>query len=184
MKLHTHFLLYFLAAFLFICCTKKPGLQSSARAVMEDRTNSICSEPIQIFLVRHAEKSTNDPKDPDLSKAGFERAEKLMFQLAEADIKTIYATKYKRTQQTAQPLADKLGIEIKIYDTDLVDIIDLVKNAKEGNVMIAGHSNTTPKLVNKLLGQERYEKLDESVYHKLFMMSKCGEHFGATVLQY
>ena len=181
MKNFHQFLLYSGIVLLTISCTNKANLSAPTPTSVEDRT---MVEPIHIFLVRHAEKSTNDPRDPDLSEAGFERAQKLMFHLEKAGITKIYATKYKRTQQTVQPLADKLGIEIELYETDLVDIISMVKSTHKGNVLIAGHSNSTPKLVNKLLGRERFEKLDESVYDKLFLMSKCGEHFSATSLQY
>jgi hypothetical protein len=34
------------------------------------------AEPF-VVIVRHAEKATNDPKDPDLSQAGHARAETL-----------------------------------------------------------------------------------------------------------
>jgi broad specificity phosphatase PhoE len=56
-----------------------------------------------IFVVRHAEKA-DATKDPDLSEAGRARAEALAKALRDAKIAAIYATEFKRTQQTAAPL--------------------------------------------------------------------------------
>jgi broad specificity phosphatase PhoE len=66
-----------------------------------------------IFIVRHAEKA-DATKDPDLSEAGRARAEALAKTLRDANITAIYATEFKRTQQTAAPLAKILGITVTI----------------------------------------------------------------------
>src|SRR3989454_12480696 len=64
-----------------------------------------------VILIRHAEKVI-DPNnaDPDLSPAGQTRAQELVRMFGDAGINAIYATQYKRTQQTVKPLADKLGL--------------------------------------------------------------------------
>ena len=66
-----------------------------------------------VILVRHAEKKIVPPenKDPDLSPAGLARAEELGRMFGDTGITAIYATQYKRTQQTVKPLADKLGLQ-------------------------------------------------------------------------
>src|ERR1700720_2165791 len=64
-----------------------------------------------IFIVRHAEKA-DATKDSDLSEAGRARAEALAKMLKDAKINAIYATEFKRTQQTAAPLAKALGITV------------------------------------------------------------------------
>src|SRR5215831_5142150 len=66
-----------------------------------------------IILVRHAEKII-DPADPDveLSPAGEGRARELVDLFGDSGINAIYATQYKRTQQTVKPLADKLGLPV------------------------------------------------------------------------
>ena len=66
-----------------------------------------------IFVVRHAEKA-DATKDPDLSEAGRARAEGLAKALRDANIAAIYATEFKRTQQTAAPLAKALGITVTV----------------------------------------------------------------------
>ena len=74
-----------------------------------------------VFLIRHAERADTSPgtsptmaADPDLSEAGRARAESLAKALKDAHITAIYATEFKRTQQTAAPLAKALGLTVKI----------------------------------------------------------------------
>jgi broad specificity phosphatase PhoE len=45
-------------------------------------------------------------------------------------------------------------------------------DSKKGKtVLIVGHSNTTPALVNLALGEDKYEQLDESAYGNIFIVS-------------
>src|SRR6185369_15229958 len=74
--------------------------------------------PLTIILVRHAEKKDVPPenKDPDLSPAGMARAEELVRMFGDSGVGAIYATQYKRTQQTIKPLADKLNLPVTQID--------------------------------------------------------------------
>jgi broad specificity phosphatase PhoE len=113
-----------------------------------------------IIVVRHAEKSTDDPRDPSLSAAGEERAAVLSSVLRDAGITDIYVTQYKRTRQTAAPLARQTGISIlerpitsansATYARDLAREI-LTRSAGK-SVLIVGHSNTVPDIVKSLSG--------------------------------
>ena len=171
-----------MAAMLLVSCNVKTTEQTTTQTI-EERNDSQ-GAAFQIFFVRHAEKSDNDPRDPDLNAAGQARAQKLKYHLAKAGITKIYSTEYKRTQQTVAPLAKALGIQVENYATDLRSITEDLKTATGGNILVVGHSNTTPKLISKLLEQESYEKLDESVYNKLFVLIKSGDQFRATTLQF
>src|SRR5882672_5663247 len=70
-----------------------------------------------VIIVRHAEKNIepNNP-DPDLSPAGQARAQDLVRMFSAAGVNAIYATEYKRTQQTVKPLADSLGLPVAVID--------------------------------------------------------------------
>ena len=61
-------------------------------------------------LVRHAEKATDNPADPELSPAGYVRADSLAMQLRDAGINVIITTHLRRTALTARPLARLRGI--------------------------------------------------------------------------
>src|SRR5947199_10426924 len=71
-----------------------------------------------IILIRHAEKII-DPNNPDvdLSPAGQARAQELARMFGDAGINAIYATQYKRTQETVKPLADKLGLPVNVVNS-------------------------------------------------------------------
>ena len=113
-----------------------------------------------VVVVRHAEKNTDDPRDPSLSVTGQQRAIALQAVLKDAGITDIYATQYKRTRQTAEPLAQQLGISIverpvnaensATYARDLAHEI-LTRSVGKG-VLVVGHSNTVPDIVRALSG--------------------------------
>src|SRR5437660_4877166 len=102
-----------------------------------------------LILVRHAEKII-DPNnsDPNLSPAGQARAQELARMFGDAGIKAIYATQYKRTQQTVKPLADKLGLSVTVVNAkSTADLLTQIRANHSGQtVFIAGHNNTMPEI--------------------------------------
>lgn len=116
------------------------------------------------LLIRHAEKDRSDPANtnPELNAAGKSRALNWALYLENQDIEMIYATNYNRTQQTATPTAVSKGLEVLSYDpSSLYD--DAFKAQTKGKlVLVVGHSNTTPAFVNAILGEEKYNDIDDS----------------------
>ena len=130
-----------------------------------------------VFLVRHAERADSSPgtsptmaADPDLSEAGRARAEYLAEALKDAKITAIFATEFKRTQQTAAPLAKALGVTVKIVTSknDASLIADL--KAAKGNVLVVGHSNTVPEII-KRLGVTTAVAIGDDDFDNLFIVS-------------
>ena len=106
---------------------------------------------LEVFLVRHAEKVVG-AEDPGLVPIGHVRAQALADMLAETGITHIHSSDYKRTTQTAAPLAARLGLDIKMYDPrDLPALAAKLKTAGDRHLVV-GHSNTTPKLAGLLGG--------------------------------
>ncbi|MDH5365601.1 MAG: histidine phosphatase family protein [Cyclobacteriaceae bacterium] len=125
-----------------------------------------------IVLVRHAEKVKNDSPDPELSSAGIERALRLKQLFINADISAIYSTNYKRTKNTVLLLAEALDLKVEMYDPRDNKITKQLLNNHEGEtILVSGHSNTTPQLVNTLINQEKYKSLDENEYGKIFIVT-------------
>src|SRR5260370_35463042 len=90
-----------------------------------------------VILVRHAEKII-DPNnaDPDLSPAGQARAQELVHMFGDAGINAIYATQYKRTQETVKPLADKLGLATTIVNSkSTADLLAQLRPQNSGQVV-------------------------------------------------
>src|SRR5690348_7899396 len=77
------------------------------------------------IFVRHAETDPAGGDDPGLSDRGRQRAEMLASFLADIDVvqsvDAIYATTARRTQETAAPLATRLGYKLNIDDPYLVE---------------------------------------------------------------
>lgn len=140
------------------------------------------TDPTTLFLVRHAEKASDGTTDPLLTEKGYARARALRDMLYAAGIDAIYSTNFKRTRLTAQPLADTLGIAIQTYppfDSAWTSAL-AVRHAGE-QILIVGHSNTTPALVNHLAGSN-YKQLEEMEYDKLFVVSGDNRRMVATQL--
>jgi broad specificity phosphatase PhoE len=129
---------------------------------------SASSAQSSIFIVRHAEKAESDGNDPHLSKAGRVRADALARMLKDANITAIYATEFKRTQQTAAPLAKALDIEVTIRPAKATDFA-LKLQTTAGNVLVVGHSNTIPDLI-KEFGINTPVRLGDNDYDDLFMI--------------
>ena len=111
---------------------------------------------VTFIVVRHAEKATDDPEDPNLSAIGLERAQRLARELTDAPLVAVYATEFKRTRQTAQPTADAHRLPMTAYYSK-GPAHELAAQWKaqhaRGAVLIVGHSNTVPDLVTALSGQ-------------------------------
>jgi broad specificity phosphatase PhoE len=126
-----------------------------------------------VILIRHAEKVI-DPNnnDVDLSPAGQQRAQQLVRMFADSGINAIYATQYKRTQETVKPLADKLGLPVTIVDSKgTADLLTQIKSKYSGQtIFIAGHNSTVPEIIHAL-GGPQYPTIPESEYDNLFVVT-------------
>jgi broad specificity phosphatase PhoE len=153
----------FVLSALFVLCLSAPALAQS------------------VFVVRHAERADTTSgaapmmvNDPDLSDVGRARAQSLAAALKDAGITTIFTTQYKRTQQTAEPLATALGIQLTVVNAnDAAGLIEKVK-AATGNVLVVGHSNTVSDVLAKL-GMADPPKVGDSDYDNLFIVPDKGK---------
>jgi len=145
--------------------------------------------PITVFLVRHAEKQTN-VADPPLTEAGRDRAELLAGVLADADITAIFTSQYNRTQETAAPIAKRLGLSVAVVPAkDLGALLSKVRALPPGaRALIVGHSDTVPALAHRLTGA-RVAELTDADYDRLYVATfgKNGQgevvvlHYGGAV---
>ena len=125
------------------------------------------------ILIRHAEKDlTQSTSDPDLSADGKLRATQLTEVLKKTDIHSIYSTPYKRTQQTVEQLATAKSIKVMPYQANKMEEIDnMIKLHAGGTVLLSGHSNTVPQILNYLIGEEKYKVLDDGDYGNIIIVS-------------
>ena len=87
------------------------------------------------------------------------------------NINAVYSTNYKRTRQTALLIAKEQNLEIISYTPKLLITEKFIANNKGKNIVIVGHSNTTPKLVNTLLREKKYEEIPDQDNNDLFIVT-------------
>ncbi|MEX2125486.1 MAG: phosphoglycerate mutase family protein [Woeseia sp.] len=130
-----------------------------------------------IIFVRHAEKAATPPDDPELSDAGKRRVAELTRQLVDADvvagIDAIYSTPYKRTVETARPLAEALDLPINRYDADDNEAVleTILKEHKGKIILVVGHSDTLPALIADLGASKKVPQIGEMEYDNIYVIS-------------
>ena len=126
-----------------------------------------------VILVRHAEKKIEPQNpDPDLTPEGLARAQEIARVFAGAGINAIYATQYKRTQQTVKPLSDRIGVPVTLLNSkDTDELLNQIQTAHRGQtIFIAGHSNSVPKIVS-ILSNETFPEIPDNEYDNLFIVT-------------
>ena len=133
-----------------------------------------------VIFVRHAERAdggaqaqtmTSTPADPLLSAAGEARAAKLAMMLADAGIKAIYTSEFRRTQDTGKPLAAKLGLTVQaVAARDATVLVSKVKAEHPKDVvLVIGHSNTVPEAIKAFGGPA--VKMADDEYNAIYVLA-------------
>jgi broad specificity phosphatase PhoE len=142
-----------------------------------------------IILVRHAEKACTPEDDPPLSQAGKKRAEDLAAALGGAKVRRVITTDFRRTSETAAPLAQALALHpvvIKFKDgpvdvgTHIGKVVDAIRASNDGTVLVVGHTITIPDIIDRL-GGPKPGKILESEYSNLFVL--VGEDPGTRLVR-
>jgi len=128
-----HFLAAAAGLLLFGCATAPPPVRPA------------------FYVVRHLHTPEGE-RDPDLTAEGRRMAALLAERLGREPPAAIYVSTYRRTLQTAAPLARRLGVTPVVYDP--ADTPALVARVRAGPrpALIVGHSNTVPDIVEQLGG--------------------------------
>ncbi|AUC84216.1 phosphoglycerate mutase [Polaribacter sp. ALD11] len=135
------------------------------------------NETTTYYLIRHAEKDRTDEtnRNPDLNENGLKRAENWAKYFDKIDIDAVYSTDYNRTQQTAKPTAESKELNIINYDPKKMNDSIFEQATKGKTVLVVGHSNTTPAFVNSLLGEKKYEDMDDHNNASLYIVTIIGD---------
>ena len=123
-----------------------------------------------VSLLRHAEREAAG-SDPSLSAAGRRRSKLLADMLAGSAIGAIFTSEFKRTKETAAPIAQRLGLSPVEIDDDITAAANQVRSASE-RVLVVGHSDTVPALISELGGPQ--VTIPDTAFDRLFVL-----HVGA-----
>ena len=124
-------------------------------------TASAADEPVRpnYYVMRHLQKAAGD--DPGLTEEGQRNAARLADLLADDPPSSIYVSSSRRARETAAVLASRLNLTPRSYDPRDTPALVAAVTAETGTVLIVGHSNTVPEIVERL-GGTRPADLSES----------------------
>ena len=121
-----------------------------------------------VYVMRHLQKGDGD--DPPLSAQGSANALRLVPFFKTDPPSVIFVSPTRRAQETAAALARALRVTPKLYDPrDPAELLEAVGKEK-GTVLIVGHSNTVPDIIERL-GGERPPALSDGDYGDVWKIS-------------
>ena len=130
-----------------------------------------------VIITTHAELETDLNANSGLSDQGIQRANSLASTLSSVDVVSgvdvIYATTYRATQETAEPISRLLDLPINIVDQDIVeDFIESIKNNHSGQIiLIVSHPENLSRLVVELQGSKNINTESLSKNDQLFIVT-------------
>lgn len=160
----------FLAPVWIIALSGVLALAVAAWVVLEASTTIV-------VVTRHAEKGADDPKDPNLSVPGLARAERLADALGAVRdahaVDAIFVTQWKRTGQTARPLATRLGVPVIILPADDVAGLErrILAEYRGKRVLVVAHSNTVTRIVADLADGGEYPPIADDEYGTAYVVA-------------
>ncbi len=163
--------------FLFSCVEKMDPPKSKKSMEQEMKITTY-------YLIRHAEKDRSNPKNqnPALAPEGQERVKRWASILEAIDFDAVYSTNFDRTRQTAAPVVAHKNLELQLYNPDSLYTKDFMEKTLGKTILIVGHSNTNPKLVNTIIGDEKYQDMEDSDNGRLYIVTLAGEEKKVDVL--
>jgi len=130
-----------------------------------------------VVFVRYAETAGSADDNPGLSPVGQQRARELARVIGEIDVvagvDAIFATQYRSTQETAEPLAESLQIPVQVVDLKSIKGLTqmVLKEYKGKIVLVITDAEALPLLIREFQGSKRLTPIAEQEHDKLFFLS-------------
>lgn len=129
-----------------------------------------------VVLVRHAERAADGGADPSLTAAGRARADELAALLGNAEVTGILTTPFARTRETAAPLAQARGLDVRAVPVagglaaHVAQTVEAIRGPLAGGtVLVVGHGNTVPGILSAL-GGPAVPTLCEAAYDRVYIL--------------
>jgi broad specificity phosphatase PhoE len=129
-----------------------------------------------VVLARPVEKELGTIADPPLSPEGEQRSQRLAQMFGDASgvgrLDAIYVSDVRRAQQTAAPLAERLGKRPVVVPANDVKgtAARVMREHEGGTVLVIGSSNSVPQLLRELSGLE-IAPVTEDEHDTLYVVS-------------
>jgi len=140
------------------------ALAGCATAAQEPREEAF-------YVMRHLQKAAGT--DPGLTDEGQRCAARLAEEMAGSGVSAVYASTTRRARETAAPLAARLGLTPVEYDPRDTPALAARVRSEPGSVLVVGHSNTVPEIVERL-GGARPGDLSEDRYGEVWRVARPG----------
>lgn len=134
--------------------------------------------PTTVVFVRHTEVADDaGSDDPPLSAAGRARAESLADFVADIDVLSgvdaIYASEFRRTQETAGVVARRLDLEVQVANhAEVEDFMTAVEREHRGEiVLVVSHSNLIGPLIAELHGHQSVPAIAEDEFDNFYIVT-------------
>jgi phosphohistidine phosphatase SixA len=143
----------------------------------------------KIYIVRHAEKSTEPKNNPHITVQGEQRAEALKELLQEKKIQQIFSTNTNRTKETATPISNFVNVPIQLYSNDTTSNFYKYIFLSKKNTLVVGHSNTVLKMLDSLHLYGKIKSISDNEYDNLFIVkvkkycASCKNPFKAKLVE-
>jgi broad specificity phosphatase PhoE len=148
--------------------TKNTEVASYDEAII---TKQSTAEVTQIYILRHTEKADDNAEDPELSTQGIAHALYWRSVLQHTPFDQVFTTDFKRNIQTANLLTTESSIRPELYYPMSFDVLKFINQIRGQRVLIIGHSNTIPDMVNRLIGETIYPPMSHDNYDVLFIVT-------------
>jgi len=142
------------------------------------------AEPTVLIIVRHAEKASDETRDPSLSSEGVERSLRLSTVLRDVGVAAVFVSDTRRARETAMPLVSSLGIVAEEYrGREVAALLERILKADAGRtVLVIGHSNTVPTMISMLTVGRETVTLRDDEYDAMFIVT-VGSGASTTLLR-
>ena len=137
---------------------------------VDSKTKFRSFEPSPKYALALAKKADSS-KNPDLSEKGLERAQEWKTLFSEINFDAVYSTDFNRTLQTIQPIVEGNNQLLKIYNPKMIDIEAFKKETHGKTILIVGHSNTIPNMVNQIIKENKYTNIEENQFGNLYIVT-------------
>jgi broad specificity phosphatase PhoE len=130
-----------------------------------------------VVFARYADVETGDAENPGLSAAGQRRSVELARILGDVDViagvDAIFATQFRATQETAEPVSKLLQMPVQVIDAgNIRGLTDLILREYKGQiVLVVTDREALPQLIELFHGSKNVPAMGDIEYDNLYIVS-------------
>lgn len=130
-----------------------------------------------VVFVRYAELANGSSTNPGLSPSGHARADEIARAIGDIDVvagvDAIFATQFRSTQETAEPLAELLQVPVQVVDSNNVDGLEqmILKEYKGKIVLVISDREALPALIEAFHGSKKLPAIADAEHDNLYIVS-------------